>query len=60
VAAIPIQPNFNAPEGTAPSWGAQASNVPGTAIGAMITSTSPDFVLSGITIAYKQLAIRYG
>jgi hypothetical protein len=34
--------------------------VPGTAIGAMITSTSPDFVLSGITIAYKQLAIGYG
>jgi hypothetical protein len=60
VAAIPIQPNFNAPEGTAPSWGAQASNVPGTAIGAMITSMSPDFVLSGITIAYKQLAIGYG
>jgi hypothetical protein len=56
----PINPNFLAPNGTAPSWGGQAANVPGTAIGATITSTSPDFVLSGISIAYRELSAYFG
>ena len=60
VAANPVQPNFSAPNGTAPSWGGEASNVPGTAIGATVTSTSPDFVLSGFSIAYTELAIPFG
>ena len=59
-AANPSQPNFIAPIGTAPSWGGRAANVPGTAVGATVTSTSPDFLLSGLSIAYRQTAIGFG
>lgn len=60
IAQNPINPNFSAPIGSAPSWGGQAANAPGTAIGATITSTSPDFLLSGISIAYRELAAYFG
>ena len=56
----PTNPNFLAPPGTAPTWGGQASNTPGTAIGATVTSTSPDFELSGLSIAYEETAIQFG
>jgi hypothetical protein len=59
-AANPVQPNFTAPDGTAPSWNGEAANVPGSAIGATITSTSPDFVLSGLSISYTEVAISFG
>jgi hypothetical protein len=59
-APIQLAPNFLAPIGTQPSWGTQSSNVPGTSISAIVASTSPDFVLSGVSIAYRQLAISFG
>ena len=59
-APAPANPNFLAPIGTAPSWGAQAANMPGTAVGATITTTSPDVLISGISMAYTELAIPFG
>lgn len=60
IANNPINPNFLAPIGTMPSWGGQSSNAPGTAIGATVISMSPDFVLSGFSIAYREIAAWFG
>jgi len=53
-------PNIVAPNGTLPSWGGQTANVPGTAIGAVITSTSADFLLSGLSLAYRDIEAMVG
>jgi hypothetical protein len=59
-AASPENPNVLAPLGTQPTWAGRAANVPGSALGAVITSTSPDFVLSGLSIAYRELEALFG
>jgi hypothetical protein len=56
----PIQPNFVAPDGTMPSWGGQTAAVPGSAIGLTLQSNSPDFVLSGVSIAYREIQALFG
>lgn len=56
----PVNPDFMAPVGTAPSWGGQAANVFGTAIGATITSTSPDFELLGFSLSYEEVSVEFG
>jgi len=55
-----VAPNFLAPDGTQPVWAAAASSVHGTAIGTTITSTSADFVISGISIGYRDVASLFG
>ena len=48
-----VQPSFQAPNGTQPVWAASATAVFGTALGATMISNSPDFVISGISIGYR-------
>jgi hypothetical protein len=56
----PVQPSFTAPNGTQPIWAAAAAAVHGTAIGATLVSNSPDFVISGISIAYRDVVGIFG
>jgi len=51
---MPVQPYFLAPQNTHPVWGAKTPDVFGTAIGATMTTTSPDFEIEGIILAYRQ------
>lgn len=53
-ALLPVQPYFLAPNNTHPVWGCASSDVFGTAIGATMTSTSPDFEIEGVILAYRQ------
>lgn len=55
-----IQPNFTAPMGMFPVWSAATVAVVGTAVGATLSSNSPDFVLSGLTISYREDAANFG
>ena len=57
---IPVQPEYTAPNGTAPIWAGPTSSVAGTAIAATITSASPDFVLSDITLSYREVGATFG
>lgn len=54
------QPNFLAPQETYPVWASAAPAVVGTAIGATISSNSPDFVLSSLMFAYRDDGILFG
>ena len=56
----PVQPNFLAPNYTAPIWGGITASVVGTSIGAIITTTSPDVILSGLSIAYRDVSAIWG
>ena len=56
---MPVQPYFLAPTNTHPVWGAKTPDVVGTAIGATMTTTSPDFEIEGIILAYQQLTGIY-
>lgn len=57
---VEVQPNFLAPAGTQPVWAGAASAVPGTALGVTITSTAPDFSLSDIMVAYRDVGALFG
>jgi hypothetical protein len=54
------QPNFLASLGTQPVWAAATSAVAGTALCATITSTSPDFLISDLGVAYRDIAPLFG
>jgi hypothetical protein len=56
----PVQPNFLAPNYTAPVWGGQTAAVAGTALGATITTNSPDVLISGISFAYRDDGFLFG
>ena len=56
-----MQPYFLAPNNTHPVWGAKTPDVFGTAIGATLSTTSPDFEIEGVILAYRQMqGIYYG
>ena len=55
-----VQPSFQAPNGTQPVWAASATAVHGTAIGATLVSNSPDFVISGLSIGYRDVFGIFG
>ncbi len=58
---LPVQPYFVAPNNTHPVWGAKTPDVFGTAIGATLSTTSPDFEIEGVILAYRQMqGIYYG
>jgi hypothetical protein len=57
---VQVQPSFSAPNGSQPIWAAAASSVHGTAIGATFVSNSPDFVISGLSIAYRDVEGLFG
>jgi hypothetical protein len=59
-ATLPVQPYFLAPKDTHPVWGAKAPDVFGTAIGATMTSNSPDFEIEGVILAYRQQVGIFG
>lgn len=59
-ADMPVQPYFLAPNGTHPVWGAKTPDVYGTAIGATMATTSPDFEIEGVILAYRQETGIYG
>lgn len=59
-APMPVQPDFQAPRNTYPVWGARTPDITGTSIGLTMTTTSADFILSDITMAYWDQAPIFG
>ena len=57
---LPVQPAYAAPNYTAPLWGGPMPGVAGTAIGVTIKSYSKDFVLSEISLSYRDVASVWG
>ena len=55
-----VQPNFLAPLGTEPVYGGQTPGVPGTALGATLTSTADDFTISDLVVAYRRVGAQFG
>lgn len=57
---LEVQPNFVAPVNTQPVWAGATSAVPGTELHLTITSTSVDFVVSDVAVAYRECAPLFG
>jgi hypothetical protein len=57
---IPVQPAFAASNFTQPVWSARAASTAGTTFGLVISSNSPDFILSGIGLAYIETGTLFG
>ena len=58
-------PNVNQPAFTCVNspnavWAASASSMAGMGIGLTLTTTSPDFLLQGLSISYRQQALNWG
>jgi len=59
VATNPIQPNFTTTNSPGAIWGGQAASLGGTALGLSITSTSADFLLSGLSLMYRDATVIF-
>jgi hypothetical protein len=59
-APLPVQPNFLAPLGTLPTWAGRTPDMYGTAMGANIVSTSPDFVVAALALGYTEITAAQG
>jgi hypothetical protein len=59
VVTNPIQPNFTTTNSPGAIWGGQAASLGGTALGLSITSTSADFLLSGLSLMYRDATVIF-
>jgi hypothetical protein len=57
---LPVQPSFLAPNYTQPVWAGRAASTAGTTFALKLTTSSPDFVISAIGVAYTETGVIFG